>query len=342
MKKTYDKIFVTNLPAFYKLNLFNEIQKSINIAVVFTANDSIKRNRDFFKGEKAFDTYFFKRRNLLYRLIFPIVLLSKLSYKELIIGGWDSIPMWIFAILSPSRKNSIVVESSYYESTTSGLKGFIKRIFTILIRKYAYVSGKAQEQLIKNAGFKGEIITTKGVGVFNYIPQPPYQPKTQIKNFIYVGRFIEVKNLKFLITVFNTLPQYTLHIVGFGEQEDQLKSIAKSNIIFHGAINNKELPKFYQSCDIFILPSKYEAWGLVVEEALNNGLPVIISDRVGCGPEIVNQTNGLVFKHNSEEDLKEKISIISNIDYYNRLRKNISQLDFRSIEQAQIECYLHK
>ena len=340
MAKKYDKIFVTNLPSFYKLNLYNKIAEQIKIAVIFTGDDSESRNSDFFKGEKTFDTYCFKRKNLLYRILFPIFLLSRLSYKELIIGGWDSIPMWMFAILSPSMKNSIAVESSYYESTTSGIKGFVKRRFIDMIGKYAYASGKAQEQLIKNAGFKGEIITTKGVGIFNYIQQPPYRAKTQVKNFIYVGRLVEVKNLAFLIKVFNTLPQYTLHIIGFGEQEDQLKSIAKGNIIFHGAINNKDLPKSYQSCDIFILPSKYEPWGLVVEEALNNGLPVMISDRVGCGPEIINDSNGIVFKYNSEEDLKEKISIISNIDYYNQLRKNISQLDFQAIEQFQIECYL--
>lgn len=105
-------------------------------------------------------------------------------------------------------------------------------------------------------------------------------------------------------------------------------------------MDNKKLPQVYQENDVFVLPSEIEPWGLVVEEALNNGAPVLVSDRVGCGPEIVNESNGLVFKFDSEEDLLSKIEKISQIGYYNELRKNISKLDFAEIERKQIECYL--
>lgn len=93
----------------------------------------------------------------------------------------------------------------------------------------------------------------------------------------------------------NTLPSLRLTIVGFGEQEDELRALAGANVTFAGAVNNKRLPEIYQAHDVFILPSKSEPWGLVVEEALNNGMPVIVSDRVGCHKALINAQNGLVF-----------------------------------------------
>jgi len=250
------------------------------------------------------------------------------------------VPMWMFALLSASKKNSVVVESSYFESQTKGLKGLIKKIFIRNIRKKAYVSGAGQRRLIEDLRFKGEIVETKGVGVFNYVEQPQYEPRAQVRNFLYVGRLTAVKNLPFLINAFKNRLDLTLNIVGFGEQEEYLKSIAGDNVNFLGAVDNKKLPQVYQENDVFILPSKSEVWGLVVEEALNNGLPVLISDRVGCGPEIINDSNGMVFKYDSLEDLLDKINKISDLKKYNQLRKNISKLDFAEIERQQVECYL--
>ena len=92
--------------------------------------------------------------------------------------------------------------------------------------------------------------------------------------------------------------------------------------------------------DVFVLPSKVEPWGLVVEEALNNGIPVIVSDRVGCAEEIINNSNGLIFHYNDKNEFVAAINKMAEIDFYNRLRKNISKLNFEEIEQAQIACYV--
>lgn len=336
----FDKIFVTNLPSFYKINLYNEISKKIKVLVVFTGDAGDDRNSDFFTGRMNFDYVCYKSKNIFYRIFFTIYLLTKYRFRELIIGGWDSLPMWLFALLSSSKKNSVVVESSYFESATCGIKGLLKRGFLLNILNKAYVSGESQSLLVRKLGFKGVIIKTKGVGVFNYIKQPQFICKKEVKSFIFVGRLVEVKNLEFLISVFNKLPHLTLKIVGFGKLEYKLKSIAANNVLFYGAVKNLDLRRFYQDSDVFILPSKSEPWGLVVEEALNNGLPVIISDRVGCGPEIIDESNGMIFRYNSESDLIKKINIMTNVEYYNKLRENISKLDFEKIERNQVDCYL--
>ena len=191
--------------------------------------------------------------------------------------------------------------------------------------------------------FKGKIIKTKGVGIFNISPQPPFEKRSSVVNFLYVGRLSKEKNLERLIKVFGEFPELILHIIGFGPDEIYLKSISSENIKFIGAVKNTELYKFYQYCDVFILPSVIEPWGLVVEEALNNGMPVIISNKVGCGDEIVKDgNNGLIFRVDDESDMKRSILKIRNLDIYNNFRKNISEMNFEEIVKSQIDTYITK
>jgi len=88
------------------------------------------------------------------------------------------------------------------------------------------------------------------------------------------------------------------------------------------------------------LPSISEPWGLVIEEAFQNGLPVIVSNRVGCAPEIVTQKNGLIFDLAEPDDLKENILKMMNIDFYNRLSYNVSRMNFEEIATKQVDSYL--
>lgn len=339
MRKSVDKIIITNLPSFYKINLYNEINKSCKLLVIYTWDHSHGRNQDFFEGTMHFD-HIHLNKGSFSRLCQLIKLIYSISYKELILSGWDSIPLWVGALISCKCKNSIVVESSLYESSTTGLKGLIKRLFLSRVSK-VYASGKGQKSLVEELGFHKDIIITKGVGIFNFISQPPYTERDQVSKFLFVGRLTAVKNLNFLIRVFNELPTCELTIAGFGELESELMAIASENIKFLGAVPNKHLSKVYQDHDVFILPSYSEVWGLVVEEALNNGLPVIVSDRVGCADEIIEDgTNGLIFKNNDAQSLHDCIKKIQNIELYNKMRRSISELNFEEIERMQAQCYL--
>ena len=332
------KIIVTNIPAFYKIRLYNEVNKKIHLTVIFTDAIEASRNKDFVDGTIEFD-YKILRGSIIKKIRTALSVVQSIDYDELILGGWDHPVLWALAFRFPKCKNAFFIESSYFESRTNGIKGFIKSLYVKRLSKI-YASGKSQRKITDNLGFKGETVITKGVGVFNFIPQPVYKPKTEVKNYFYVGRFVEVKNLKFLISVFNELPQYNLYLAGFGEQEQELRRLAKKNVHFLGAIENKKLHTFYQQMDVFVLPSQSEAWGLVVEEALNNGIPVIVSDRVGCAEEIINNSNGLIFHYNDKKEFVAAINKMAEIDFYNRLRKNISKLNFEEIEQAQITCYI--
>lgn len=342
MKKTFntDIVYITNIPSFYKINLFNKIAEKRNILVIFLLDTYNDRSQDFYKGERNFQFISLGEFSFILKTFKFIAILCSINFQQLIIGGFDFKEYWIAAFINHRRKNAVVIESSIFESQTTGIKGFVKRIFIKRIST-AYVSGKAQKELALALNFKGELKITKGVGLFNIVEQAVYYPKKIVKYFVYVGRLSEEKNLIHLIHTFNELPDLQLNIVGFGVQEKELKSIAKSNILFYGAINNKDLPTLYRANDVFILPSLSEPWGLVVEEAFNNGLPVIVSNMVGCSSEIIiPDENGIIFQLRNKSGIRDAILKITEINYYNMLRKNVCTIDFMKIAQEQVDCYL--
>lgn len=333
------KVILTNIPSFYKINLFNRIAKKEAIQVFFTGlvTDGSIRDKDFFKGNMCFHYKWLKGNQLSMAFQFMRWILGH-KYDELILMGWETLVPWPAIFFAPRRKSAAQVESSIYESYTTGWRAAIKKIFFSRLSK-CYCSGKAQAELVRALKFRGKIVITKGVGIFNYIPQPSYEERKEVRNFIFVGRLSEEKNIGFLINQINKRPELHLDIIGSGPKEEELKKMAKSNTRFYGAVKNTQLSTYYQHAEVFVLPSKSETWGLVVEEALNNGLPVMVSDHVGCAPEIVNEHNGVVFKL-IDEDFENKLQTITNVDKYNEMRKFISHMDFEKIEERQVNCYI--
>jgi glycosyltransferase involved in cell wall biosynthesis len=83
-----------------------------------------------------------------------------------------------------------------------------------------------------------------------------------------------------------------------GGLEAQAGAMKGTDVRFLGFKNQSELPAFYDLCDVFVLPSVHEPWGLVVNEAMNAGKPMIVSDRVGAAPDLVQPgVNGWIFPH---------------------------------------------
>ena len=103
-----------------------------------------------------------------------------------------------------------------------------------------------------------------------------------------------------------------LVMVGDGELGDQVGQIAQSApdrfrvLPFH---NQSRMPLVYRLGDLFVLPSAYnETWGLAVNEAIACGRPVLVSDRVGCGPELVKPgQTGEIFRADDWKDFREKL-----------------------------------
>jgi len=88
-------------------------------------------------------------------------------------------------------------------------------------------------------------------------------------------------------------PHAYLLVVGDGEERASLEARARasglSGIHFLGFRNQTELPRFYDLCDVFVLPSHHDAWGLVINEVMNAGRAVVVTDRVGCFPDLIHE-----------------------------------------------------
>ena len=334
------KIFLDFSPGFYKKKLFNEINKNIDILVIYTSSyDKKSRNQDFMSGSVTYK-YFDLKGSTFKQILFILKILVSYEYEEVVVGGYDSIFCWLPLIVRKKVLRSAMIESTYRETVRSGPKFFLKRLFFKNLDK-VYVPGIAHEKLVKLFGFNGQIQRCNSVGLINLVQQPEFMEKRAVKNFLYVGRLIPVKNLDWLLSHFVRHQELHLDVIGFGELEECLKSKYQSeNISFLGAINNTDLSMYYQASDVLILPSLKETWGVVVEEALNNGIPVMISDMVGCADDLVlNKNTGVIFKTNNTEDFEKKLKQITDIKTYNSMRKTISKINYQEIETSVIYSF---
>jgi glycosyltransferase involved in cell wall biosynthesis len=139
-----------------------------------------------------------------------------------------------------------------------------------------------------------------------------------VTRLLYVGRLAPVKNLEFLLLAFANVHAKTpagstrLVLVGTGPLEGSLKGkCAELGIAdcvdFLGHRPQMGLPEVFRSCDVFVLPSLSETWGLVVNEALLCRMPVIVSRQCGCAADLVTPETGWSFSPRSQPELEAAI-----------------------------------
>lgn len=134
---------------------------------------------------------------------------------------------------------------------------------------------------------------------------------------LFAGKFIEKKQPLFLVEAFARLrtemPCWLL-MAGDGPLrpaiEDRIRRLNVPGIILTGFLNQTELPEAYAAADLFVLPSSFmETWGLVVNEAMNFSLPVVVTDKVGCAADMVLEGwNGFVVSHQNVDALKNAMA----------------------------------
>ena len=339
----YDYVIVTHIPAFYKVNLYNQLSKKLNILVIFIANNTNeKRADDFITLEKSEFKYHvlsngdFQVRDVKNNIFLLRSILKTVDYKKILVSGWDLKEFWYLIFVNIKSRNCLALESTINESRIDGLRGFIKKIFLSRIST-VFSSGKLHLELLNALNFEDEIIVTKGVGIIN---KPNFEPvkREYKKKFLFVGRLSSEKNIKQLVEIFNALSDYTLIIIGTGPQESELKCMAHKNIIFLGQVENRKLKKYFLSNDIFILPSIDEPWGLVVEEALYFGMPVIASKNCGVSELIKDGVSGFTIGIKGNE-IKKSITCIDNQKYLNLLA-GVGQYSIDSKDYLQVESYV--
>ena len=116
-------------------------------------------------------------------------------------------------------------------------------------------------------------------------------------SILFVGRFIPMKGGHLLIKAFSRLTRdldAQLIMLGDGPERTAWQKLATSEgindrIQFPGFVSPQSIPAWFASVDLMCLPSTNETWSVVVLEALASGLPVVITDRVGCYPNVISR-----------------------------------------------------
>ncbi|MGB7591489.1 MAG: glycosyltransferase family 4 protein [Terriglobia bacterium] len=131
---------------------------------------------------------------------------------------------------------------------------------------------------------------------------------------LYVGRLVPFKRVDLVIEAMRRLStkrsDIGLVIVGDGPERERLEGLAQGMpyVYFAGFQQQSDLPKYYGVADIFVLPSEWEPWGLVVNEAMASGLPVIATRKVGAARDlIVEGENGYLVPENDVEAMASAV-----------------------------------
>ncbi len=134
--------------------------------------------------------------------------------------------------------------------------------------------------------------------------------------FLLSGKLIPRKEPLLFLDAVSQLPnlnEVAVVMLGDGPIRDKVvrrgKHVLGSRFLFQGFVNQSELGKYFKAADAFVLPSSVESWGLVVNEAMQFGLPVVVSSGVGCRRDlIVEGETGFTFRRGNVIALAETLS----------------------------------
>lgn len=354
-------LFFTNLPVPYRMKFFNELGKYCDLTVMVENEKRVNSNSNWLKDYKI-DNYtyyalpiksFFKRININYGYK---KIIKKEKYDVIIVGSYYSISAMIF--IEFLRKNKIK-----YILNADG--GFVKNdnIFKYALKKHfiskanAYLStgNKTNEYLIYYGAKKEKIYRYPftSVNEKDMLKQViGEEEKEKIRNLLgirekkvllSVGSFIYRKGYDILLNACKDIDkEIGIYIVGWKPTDDcveEYKKLKKDlnlyNVHFIDFLTKDQLSLYYKCADVFVLPTREDVWGLVINEAMAYGLPVITTNRCIAGVELIkNGENGFLIEINDVEELRKKINFLFSKDYK---KKQMSLNALKTIREYSIE-----
>lgn len=324
--------FFTNLRAPYRTLQLNEYMKDSekNIDVFYT--DDFKKNRKWETGEAKFKEYDLRENGIInYLKLYKTIK----KYDVIIIGGYYKIVYVFLSLFSKLLGKPCILLFDGISTDRLNIKEkklkFILKKFIVNNSDYIFGNGeiskryfrgkfKYPEDRIYNQYLSVDINLIKELSLIKNIKKIELKKNMNIevdkKVIIYSGRLVEIKNVDLIVEALNRNPyKDSVHflIVGGGELENNIKEKCLKygiSVTITGFLSKQEeVFDYYNTGDLFILPSKIEPWGLVVQEAMAAGLPILVSKTSGCVLDFVKEgINGFSFDPNSSLDLNEKIT----------------------------------
>jgi glycosyltransferase involved in cell wall biosynthesis len=190
-------------------------------------------------------------------------------------------------------------------------------------RKYKNNPVIAKSELAKtflqNKGFKNISVAGVGLDIERLKSNEVIKENKNVTNLLYIGQIQDRRNIMFMIDLLENVSKYKnvkLTLIGKGEKEyvDKCFEYAKKinvldKIEYIEKVSQDEIANYYNNADIFLLPTKYEIFGMVIMEAMYFGLPIITTLNGGSSTIIHNKENGFI----EEVDIDKWTDIILKI-----------------------------
>jgi glycosyltransferase involved in cell wall biosynthesis len=194
-------------------------------------------------------------------------------------------------------------------------KILLKKVFT-----HAWVPGEMQAEYARKLGFKGDRISfgfyCSDTDFFNDVCSQRQASFSNVKpRLIYAGRYYDFKGIEEMWEAFIQLKNeltndWELWCIGTGS----VKPREHASIKHFGFVQPENMPGYMSTCAAFILPSRYEPWGVVVHEFAAAGFPLLLSDQVGAATAFLTDgKNGYRFKAGNVDAIKAAMKKIMQI-----------------------------
>ncbi|MDV7140209.1 glycosyltransferase [Maribacter sp. TH_r10] len=342
-KKPKAIIFFQYLPP-WRIDVFNEMAKYYQLTIVYTnaETEGFKYDREDLLNrldkdiENIFLTNGFKigKRPIrlgifkLIKTIKPDIVFShEYSPVSIILATFLKLNYFNFQYVITTSDNTFISEG------VKGVKFFFRK-YVLSVADALVVYSKAVKEFYKGnfSGLRVEICPNiqNPDTLLEYRQYFPSILNNYINKFglkeskiiLYTGRLENVKGLDLLLEAFakSMNSGFKIVLVGDGNEKENLKQKCKDlniedQVIFAGFCSGKELYAWYDLANFYVLPSRFEPFGAVVNEALVFGCPVMASKYIGA-VDFVNRSNGLLFDPLNEHQFVENLNI-----FYERTRK---------------------
>ena len=248
--------------------------------------------------------------------------LTEFNPEAILVSGW--IDRSYLRICKRFKKDGVPVVAGCDTQWSGSLRQRIACLISKLYLKPAidilWVPGKPQQILAERLGYRGDACWTglyacdwkRFASSRNAGEKATYQPRHLYESpyFLFVGRYLEIKGIPTLLEAYSRYCEqvdspWNLVCAGTGPLDSRINC---SNATNAGFIQPSDLPKIMVEANCFILPSQYEPWGVVLQEAAASGLPLICSKAWGSGHHLIEQeVNGLRFTPGNIQELTDSM-----------------------------------
>lgn len=299
-------LYLTTTPSPYKVAFFEELGKKSDLTVVFENKQVSYRESEWLtKKFFNFKAIFLKGINIKDKKIsFGLAkLIKKGKFNHIIVGCYSTFAQMI------AQQYMINHKINFIHSSDGGMikndTFFQKKLKQYFISNASawFGTGKVTSEYLCYYGARLDKIMTypfTSVSKRDILKIPDkLEDKINFRKelgmnekriIIAVGQFIYRKGMDLLIKVAPDIKETGIYIIG-GEatQEyiDLRKKLNAYNVHFIGFKDKKQLSKYYRAADMFVLPTREDIWGLVINEAMAYGLPVITTNKCVAGMEMI-------------------------------------------------------